>query len=102
MITMDSPTVTTMDYVVQSYRNGKPCGIEQFFSSMGEIKYYLSDSNGRCPAFTIVKSSERIADASPSKKSVRRRKDLDGMIVEERRWRRCIGDMDLRGTRIYE
>ena len=41
MVELGSPSVTTMDYVVQSYKGGKQVGILQYFSSMGEIKYYL-------------------------------------------------------------
>ena len=91
-VTLESPTVQTVDYVVVAYRDGRRVGVEQFFGSMGEIKFYLGDSKGNVPPFTVVKSNEHIED----------RKDLDGMVIEERAWLRRMGDTDLRGTRIYE
>jgi hypothetical protein len=86
------PSMTYMEYLVRSYEGGKAIGVPQYFSSMGEIKYYLSDNSGRMPTLTIVKSKERIED----------RKGLNGMVVEERRFRRTPVDSNPQGTRVYE
>lgn len=91
-VSLQSPTCTVVDYCVVNYRNGKQAGIEQFFGSVSEIRMYFADGAGRLPNFTTVHTHERIED----------RKNLDGLVIEERKWRRAIGDMDLRGTRIYE
>lgn len=83
--------VPVMDYVVQNWSNGRPRGIPQYFSSMSELKMYMSDSNGRLPQWRLIRSNENVPD-----------RERDGLIVEERRWKRTPLDSNPQGTRVFE
>ena len=83
--------VITTDYLVQNWASGRPTGIPQYFSSMSEMKMYMSDSNGRLPQMRVIKANEDVPD-----------RERNGLICEERRWRRPPLDSSPQGVRIFE
>ena len=58
---------------------------------MSEIKTHLADGNGRLSERRFIRSNERVPDS-----------EKDGLIVEERRWKRTPLDTNPQGTRLYE
>ena len=82
--------VIVTDYVVQNYCNGKSSGVPQYFSSLSEVKYYMSDSRGNMPQMRIINGNENVPE-----------RERDGLICEERRWKKTPLDSNPQGTRVF-
>ena len=53
------------DYLVQNWSNDVSRCIPQYFSSMSEVKLYMSDSNGRLPQMRYIRGCENVPEREP-------------------------------------